>query len=38
MGGGVFEVSVNGETIYSKIKTGEFPEPEAVLKAVRAKR
>jgi selenoprotein W-related protein len=37
-GGGAFEVSVNGQKIYSKLQTGEFPEPDAILKAVRAKR
>ena len=37
-GGGAFEVTVNGEKIYSKLATGQFPEPEAILKAVRAKR
>ena len=37
MGGGVFEVIVNGEKIYSKKETGEFPEPNAIVKAVRGK-
>jgi selenoprotein W-related protein len=37
-GGGVFEVSVNGKKIFSKKETGQFPDPEAILKAVRAKR
>ena len=37
-GGGAFEITVNGEKIYSKLATGQFPEPEAILKAVRAKR
>ena len=36
-GGGVFEVTVNGEKIYSKKQTGEFPDPGTILKAVRAK-
>jgi selenoprotein W-related protein len=35
-GGGCFEVSVNGQNIYSKLQTGKFPEPEAVIKAMRA--
>ena len=35
-GGGCFEVSVNGQKIYSKLETGQFPEPDAVVKAVRA--
>jgi selenoprotein W-related protein len=34
--GGCFEVSVNGQKIYSKLGTGKFPEPEAIVKAVRA--
>jgi selenoprotein W-related protein len=25
-GGGCFELSVNGELIYSKLKTGQFPD------------
>ena len=36
-GGGVFEVVVNGEKIYSKKETGKFPEPAAIVKQVRAK-
>lgn len=35
--GGVFEVSVNGENIYSKMQTKKFPDPEAIIKAIRAK-
>ena len=30
-GGGVFEVVVNGEKIYSKKETGKFPEPAAIV-------
>lgn len=37
-GGGVFEVTVNGDLIYSKKATGEFPKPEDIVQAVRAKR
>jgi len=36
--GGAFEVTVNGHKIHSKLATGQFPEPDAILKAVRAKR
>lgn len=25
-GGGCFELSLNGELVYSKLKTGEFPD------------
>lgn len=37
MGGGVFEVTVNGEKIYSKKETGQFPDPAAIVKAVNAR-
>jgi selT/selW/selH-like putative selenoprotein len=33
-GGGCFEVFVGKERIWSKLETGEFPEPEAMLEAV----
>jgi len=36
-GGGAFEVIVNGEKIHSKLATGQFPEPETILKAVRSR-
>lgn len=36
-GGGAFEISVNGKKIYSKLETGEFPDPDAILKAIKAK-
>jgi selenoprotein W-related protein len=36
--GGCFEISVNGEKIYSKLATGQFPDPDAIVKAVRGKR
>jgi len=38
MGGGVFEVSVNGKNIYSKKATGQFPDPEEIVHKVRAMR
>ncbi|MBI3852953.1 MAG: SelT/SelW/SelH family protein [Verrucomicrobia bacterium] len=37
-GGGVFEVIVNGKKIHSKSQTGQFPDPDAIVKAVRAMR
>jgi selenoprotein W-related protein len=37
-GGGAFEISVNGQKIFSKLKSGQFPEPDAIVQAVRAKR
>jgi len=33
-GGGCFELSLNGDLIYSKLKTGEFPSEKWVLDAV----
>jgi selenoprotein W-related protein len=33
-GGGCFELSVNGELLYSKLKTGEFPDEQKMLEAV----
>jgi selenoprotein W-related protein len=30
-GGGCFELTVGGQLIYSKLKTGEFPEEQAML-------
>jgi selenoprotein W-related protein len=33
-GGGCFELSVNGELLYSKLKTGQFPDEAAMLEAV----
>jgi selenoprotein W-related protein len=33
-GGGCFELSVNGELIYSKLQTGQFPDEEWALEAV----
>ena len=34
--GGRFEIVFNGELIYSKLKTGKFPEEKWVLDAVAA--
>jgi len=36
-GGGAFEISVNGKKVYSKLETGEFPDFDAILKAVKGK-
>jgi selenoprotein W-related protein len=33
--GGAFEITVNGKKIHSKLATGQFPEPDAIVKAVR---
>ena len=32
--GGCFELSVNGETLYSKLKTGKFPDEQWAIDAV----
>jgi selenoprotein W-related protein len=36
-GGGCFEVTAEGELIYSKLKSGVFPDEQAVLENVLAK-
>ena len=36
-GGGCFELSINGDLIYSKLKTGKFPDEQWVLDAVGAR-
>jgi selenoprotein W-related protein len=35
--GGVFEVSLGGEKLYSKRETGKFPDFDAIVAAVKAK-
>jgi selenoprotein W-related protein len=35
--GGCFEITVNGELIYSKLKTGQFPDENWVLDTVKKK-
>jgi selenoprotein W-related protein len=32
--GGCFELTVNGQLVYSKLKTGEFPDETAMVEAV----
>jgi selT/selW/selH-like putative selenoprotein len=34
-GGGRFEVTANGQAVYSKAATGRFPEPAEVLEKLR---
>jgi selenoprotein W-related protein len=36
-GGGCFELSADGELLYSKLKTGEFPDEKAVLDMIEAR-
>jgi selenoprotein W-related protein len=33
-GGGCFEVSLNGELIYSKLQTGEYPTTGQIVSAI----
>ncbi|MCI0462887.1 MAG: Rdx family protein [Gemmataceae bacterium] len=33
-GGGAFELSLDGELVYSKLKTGQFPEEDWVVDTV----
>ena len=33
-GGGCFELTVDGETLYSKLKTGKFPDEQWAVEAV----
>jgi selenoprotein W-related protein len=33
-GGGAFELKVDGELLYSKLKTGQFPDEQVMLDAV----
>jgi selenoprotein W-related protein len=35
--GGRFEVTLDGELIYSKLKTGDFPENQKVLEQIKAR-
>jgi selenoprotein W-related protein len=35
--GGAFEVTVNGEKIYSKLETGVFPDSEEMIEIITAK-
>ena len=35
--GGVFTVTVDGETVFSKFETGRFPQPGEVVEALRAR-
>jgi selenoprotein W-related protein len=36
-GGGAFEIRVNGELIYSKLETGEWPDFDAIAEQVKSK-
>jgi selenoprotein W-related protein len=35
--GGCFELSVNGDLVYSKLKTGKFPDEQWVVETVGAR-
>ena len=34
-GGGAFEITIDGEKVYSKLDTGAFPNPDTIVKLVR---
>ena len=34
VGGGAFEITVDGEKIYSKLETGEFPTSETIIEKI----
>ena len=36
-GGGCFELTANGELLYSKLKTGEFPDEQNMLELLSTK-
>ncbi|MCI0638563.1 MAG: Rdx family protein [Gemmataceae bacterium] len=36
-GGGCFEIAVNGDLIYSKLNTGQFPDEQWVLDTVKSR-
>ena len=33
-GGGCFELSINGELVYSKLETGQFPEEDQMVEEI----
>lgn len=33
-GGGCFELTVDGDLLYSKLKTGRFPDEQSIIEAV----
>lgn len=35
-GGGIFDVKVNGDLVYSKHQTGEFPEHRPLIKKIQS--
>jgi selenoprotein W-related protein len=35
-GGGVYEIDVDGQRIYSKKETGEFPDEDAIVEQIRS--
>jgi selenoprotein W-related protein len=36
-GGGCFELSLNGDLVYSKLKTGQFPDEQQMVDTVGAR-
>jgi selenoprotein W-related protein len=35
--GGRFEITVGGDLVYSKLKTGDFPDNKAILEQIKAR-
>jgi selenoprotein W-related protein len=35
--GGCFELTINGELVYSKLETGKFPDEQAILDLVESR-
>jgi len=33
-GGGCFELTADGEAVYSKLQTGQFPDEDAIVKEI----
>jgi selenoprotein W-related protein len=36
-GGGCFELTLNGDLVYSKLKTGQFPDEQKMVETVGAR-
>lgn len=36
-GGGCFELAANGELLYSKLKTGQFPDEQSIVEMLEKK-
>ncbi len=36
-GGGCFEITLNGDLVYSKLKTGKFPDEQSIVDVVNSR-